>query len=105
MSGMQAGPTPRRRVRWKAFAKYGLAFTGVLMLLWAIWNPQNRVQWVLTGVLVLATWGVWLGLDHEDNDKQTSPPAPGQPPGSTARGNPVTVHREERRNRRDQRQS
>jgi hypothetical protein len=103
MTGMQAGPNPRRRVRWKAFAKYGLAFTGVLMLLWAIWNPQNRVQWVLTGVLVLATWGVWLGLDHEDTDKHPQPPPP-QPPGGTLRGNPVTVHREERRHRRDQRQ-
>lgn len=106
MCAMQAGgPGPTKRYRWKALAKYALAITGVLMLLWAIWNPQNRVQWVLSGVLVLATWGVWLGLDHEETETDSGTASSAPPPGGSARGNPITVYREERRRQRgDQRQ-
>jgi hypothetical protein len=104
MSGMQAGSGPRGRLRWKTFAKYALAIAGVLTLLWAIWNPENRVQWVLTGVLILATWGVWLGLDHEDTEKHSAAPPTSAQPGTTTRVNPVTVHKDDRRHRRDQRQ-
>ncbi len=63
MQGWDGAPG-RRRVQWKTYAKYTLAFGGVFLLLWAIWNPENRVQWVLTGMLALATWGVWLLLDR-----------------------------------------
>ncbi|MGB8381966.1 MAG: hypothetical protein WCG47_12075 [Dermatophilaceae bacterium] len=106
MSGTNVPAGPRQRVRWKSAAKYTLAFAGVAMLLWAIWSPENRVQWVLTGVLALATWGVWLAIDRDDaQNRAMVDPYPPSSPGSTARVDPVRSHRDERRQRRDERQS
>ena len=104
MSGTHPASPPRSRVRWKSAAKYALAFAGVVMLLWAIWNPDNRVQWVLTGVLFLATWGVWLAIDHDErSDRATVDPLSPQSSGTGARANPVRSYRDERRLRRDER--
>jgi len=106
MSGSNIPAPPRQRLRWKSAAKYVLAFAGVALLLWAIWSPDNRVQWVLTGILFLATWGVWLAIDHDERPEPAAlEPAPPQVPGTGARANPVRSHREGRGHPRDERQA
>lgn len=55
------------------YFKFALIAAAVGLAIVAIWAEENRLKLALTALVLLAAWGIWLGVDRNDPPEQ--PPA------------------------------